>query len=412
MQGYLLTIRLAIRGIFVNKGRSLLTMLGIIIGISSVIIIISVGAGAQSLVTNSIKSFGTNLVGVLPGKVSEKAGPPASVYGIVITTLTYDDAKAVARLPYIKGIAAYSRGIGEMSHGSRSIDGNFSGITASYPVAENHKVALGRFFTEEEEGSSAKVAVLGDDIRESLFPNTNPLGEKIKIKDESFTVIGVMERKGAVAFGTADNQVFVPLSTAQKLLLGVHHLGFMRIQIDTEEHVPIAVDGIRKLLRYRHKITDPADDDFTVISAEQRLEVFTSVTDGLRIFLAFIAAISLIVGGIGIMNIMLMTVKERTREIGLRKSIGATPNQIKNQFVVESMVLTGLGGFVGISFGVLVSFLIAFGASSMGYLWDFVITPESVITSLSVSLFVGLIFGLYPARKAARLDPIQALRYE
>lgn len=405
-------MQLALRGLLVNKGRSLLTMLGIIIGISSVIIIISVGAGAQSLVTNSLKSFGTNLVGVLPGKVSEKAGPPASLYGIVITTLTYDDAKEIERLLYIKGVSAYSRGIGEMSYGSRSIDGNFSGITASYPEVENHKVASGRFFTEEEESSATKVAVLGDDIRKSLFPNTNPLGGKIKIKNESFSIIGVMERKGAAAFGTVDNQVFVPLATAQKLLLGVHHLGFMRIQIDTEDHVPVAMDSIRKLLRYRHKITDPADDDFTVLSASQRLETFMAVTNGLSLFLSFIAAISLVVGGIGIMNIMLMTVKERTREIGLRKAIGATPTQIKNQFVVESMVLTGVGGLLGIIIGIVVSFLIAYGAQSMGYLWDFVVTVPSLVTSFSVSLIVGLIFGLYPARKAARLNPIEALRYE
>jgi putative ABC transport system permease protein len=411
MQGYLLTIKLALRGLLVNKGRSILTMLGIIIGVSSVIIIISVGAGAQSLITNSLKSMGTNLIGVLPGKSDDK-GPPVSVLGIVITTLTYDDAKAVASLPHIVGVSAYSKGVGTISAGNRSTDSTFNGITASYPKVENHKVALGRFLTSEEETGAAKVAVLGADIKETLFPATNPLGEKIKIKEEAFTVIGVMERKGSSLVGSVDGQVFVPITAAQKLLLGVHHIGFMRVKVDDEKNVTVVMHSVKQLLRYRHKIKDPADDDFTVRSMSQALDTFTAVTNALTLFLSFIAAISLIVGGIGIMNIMLMTVQERTREIGLRKAIGATPSLIQNQFVVESMVLTGIGGIVGMVIGVSVSYLIAVIANNMGYNWDFVIPPISLLVSFSVSLFVGLVFGLYPARKAARLNPIEALRYE
>lgn len=412
MRGLLLTIKLAIRGLLVNKGRSLLTMLGIIIGIASVVIIISVGAGAQSLITNSIKNVGTNLVGVLPGKGGD-SGPPAAALGIVITTLTYDDAKAVATLPYINGVSAYSRGFGEMSAGTYSTDSTFSGITASYPTVENHKIETGRFITAEEEQSAAKVAVLGDDVKQELFPNDpDPVGKKIKIKNESFTVIGWMAKKGAVGFNTPDGQVFIPITAAQKLLLGTRYLNLMRIQVDTEEHIPLAIDLIKRTLRYRHDIERPEDDDFSVASVDQFLAIFTAVTGGLSLFLALIAAISLIVGGIGIMNIMLMTVKERTREIGLRKAIGAAPRQIRNQFVVESMVLTGVGGIIGLIIGVGISFLIAFIAISMGFDWNFVISPLSVIMSFSVSLSVGLVFGLYPAKKASRLNPIEALRYE
>jgi putative ABC transport system permease protein len=411
MQIYLIIIKLALKSLLVNKGRAFLTMLGIIIGVASVIIIVSVGAGAQSLITNSIKSIGTNLIGVLPGK-SSSTGPPASAYGIVITTLTYDDAKEIAKLPHVDGISAYARGVGEMSYINRSIDGTFSGITASYPEVENHKVAAGRFFNMDEEQGVARVAVLGDDVKKQLFAEVNPIGEKIKIKDESFTVIGVMERKGASTFGSVDGQVFLPISSAQKLLLGIKHLGFMRIKIDDEKNVNLAMAEVQRLLRYRHKIKDIKNDDFSVRSMSQALDMFTAITNALKLFLAFIAAISLIVGGIGIMNIMLMAVKERTREIGLRKAIGATPDQIQNQFVVESMVLTGIGGSLGIIVGVLVSYLVFLIAQKLGYSWDFVITLSSVLISFSVSLAVGLIFGLYPARKAAQLHPIEALRYE
>lgn len=412
MPSIFLTIKLAIRGLLVNKGRTLLTMLGIIIGIASVIIIISVGAGAQSLITNSIRSIGTNLVGVLPGKGGD-SGPPAAVLGIVITTLTLDDAKAIEKLPGVEGVSAYSRGFGEMTAGNVQTEGTFSGITASYPSVENHEVALGRFFDVQEEQSAARVAVLGDELFRELFPNTsNPLGEKIKIKNEAFTVIGVLAKKGQAGFSNPDQQVLVPITAAQKLLLGIRHLGLMRIKIDRAENIAPAMEQIRSTLRFRHDIKRPEDDDFTVTSLEQALAIFTVVTDALKLFLACIAAISLLVGGIGVMNIMLMTVKERTREIGLRKAIGATPRQIQNQFVIESMVLTGIGGLIGMSIGSLVAYLVAIVAKNLEYNWDFLISADSIVVSLSVSLIVGILFGFYPARKASRLNPIEALRYE
>ena len=406
-----LTISLALRGLLVNKGRSFLTMLGIIIGIASVIVIMAVGAGAQSLITSSIKSVGSNMIGILPGK-SDDNGPPASMFGIVITTLTYEDAKALADIPYLTAIAAYSRGFGELSAGNRSVDESFAGVTASYPQVENHQMKMGRFFTKEEEQSGKRVAVIGADLKDELFPAQNPLGEKIKIKDQSFTVIGVLERKGSAITGGSDKQAFVPLAVAQKILLGVRHLGLIRAKVDQEQNIPLAMENVKRLLRYRHNIKKDSDDDFSVRSLDQALTTFTTVTNSLSLFLAFIAAVSLIVGGIGIMNIMLMTVKERTREIGLRKAIGATPTQIQNQFTIESMVLTGIGGFLGIGFGILLAWLVAIVAQRLGYSWEFVISLLSILVSMIVSLVVGLVFGLYPARKAARLNPIEALRYE
>ncbi len=406
-----LSLRLAFAGIFENRIRAFLTMLGIIIGIGSVVAIMAIGAGAKSLITGSIEKMGTNLIGVMPGAASD-SGPPVSVMGITITTLTYDDAMVIKSLPNVLGISAYANGSGEITAGKQSTDGTFSGVTAQYPFVENHNIEKGRFFTENEERTSKKIAVLGVDMKEKLFPYTNPIGQDIKIKNINFTVIGILEKKGSSIVSNPDNQVLVPLNTAQKLLLGQKHLGLIRIKVDGEEKVPVTMEQIKRTLRYRHEITSPEDDDFTVRSLDQAVDMLGGIMEGLQFFLASIAAISLIVGGIGITNIMLMTVKERTREIGLKKAIGATPVQIKNQFLLETLILTGIGGLIGIIFGSLISWIIAFGAQKMGYTWNFYISPISIIISIGVAFFVGISFGMYPARKASKLNPIDALRYE
>ncbi len=414
MKNTSLVLRLAFAGIFENRIRAFLTMLGIIIGVAAVIAIMSIGAGAQSLITGSIQKMGTNLVGVLPG-ASNDSGPPAAAQGIIITTLTYDDAKALENLPHIDGISAYANGNGEIVAGRETVNGTFSGVTAAYPIVENHEVEFGRFYTDSEERTSKRVAVLGAEMKDELFPNIptqNVIGEKVKIKDAKFTIIGVLEKKGSSLASNPDNQVFVPLSTAQKILLGQQHLGLIRIQVDEERYVPIAMKSIEDTLRYRHKIDNPEDDDFSVRSLSQALETLTSVTDALKFFLASIAAISLIVGGIGITNIMLMTVKERTREIGLKKAIGAKPSQIQNQFILEALIITGIGGTLGIILGASLSYLIAVVAWNLEYTWEFHVSFFSVALSFFVALFVGVVFGMYPARKAAKLNPIDALRYE
>jgi putative ABC transport system permease protein len=406
-----LSLHLAIAGIFENRMRAFLTMLGIIIGIASVIAIMSIGAGAQSLITGSIEKIGTNLVGVLPGKSSDK-GPPAGALGIVVTTLTYDDAMAIRKIPSVVGVSAYANGSGEISAGKYSLDGSFNGVSADYPFVENHEVEKGRFYTENEERTSKKVAVLGIEMKERLFPHSSPIGKKIKIDNATFTVIGVMKKKGSSLAGNPDDQVMIPLSTAQKILLGQKHLGLIRVKIIDQNKIDPAMEQIKRTLRYRHGIDDPEDDDFSVRSLDQAVEMLSAIINGLRFFLASIAAISLIVGGIGITNIMLMTVKQRTREIGLKKAIGATPEQIKNQFLIEALVLTIVGGILGIIIGSGLSYIIAFVAVQMEYDWDFHISVFSILASIGVSVFVGVAFGMYPARKAAKLNPIDALRYE
>jgi ABC-type antimicrobial peptide transport system permease subunit len=388
-------------------------MLGIIIGVTSVVVIMSVGAGAQGLVLNQVKSLGSNLVGVLPGK-SDDNGPPASVLGIIVTTLTTEDSEAFVgpEFPYVSASTPYVRGNATFTSGDNQTDANYVGVAASYPLVEEITVANGRFFTAEEDKGVARVAVLGSETAEKLFGDLDPVGRLIKIKRVSFRVIGVVEKRGVSGFQNQDNQIFVPVTTAQKLLLGINYVNFVRVKVSDAQYVDQTIETMKEVLRARHDIDKPENDDFSVRSTNQGLEALTSITNALKFFLAAIAAISLIVGGIGIMNIMLAAVEERTKEIGLRKAVGATNRIITLQFLIETITITFVGGVIGIILGTLISVLVATVARSQGYVWDLVITPSSIILGCSVSIAIGLIFGITPARRASRLSPIEALRYE
>lgn len=410
------SIRTSLNALLANKGRSFLTMLGIIIGIGSVIVIMAVGAGAQSLILAQVKSLGTNLVGVLPGK-SDEGGAPASAMGVVITTLTYDDAMALKNkknCPHIDDVVAYTKGVGTAYWNSNSYDTNLSGTTVGYLDVEGGEVGQGRFFTFEEERNLAKVAVLGSTVKKELFGDSDAVGQRIKVKKINLEVIGVMKERGTVAFQNYDDQIFIPIKTMQKQIAGVDHLGFLRAKVDAQENIESTIRDMEITLRDRHGITDQTgkNDDFSVRSAAQAVEMIGTITDALSYFLAAMAALSLIVGGIGIMNIMLVSVSERTREIGLRKAVGANNFDILFQFIIEAIAVTLLGGIIGIIGGIIVSFAIAVSAKALGYDWDFVVSPLSMLLSVAVSLLVGLGFGLYPSRKAARMDPVEALRYE
>jgi ABC-type antimicrobial peptide transport system permease subunit len=396
--------------------RSFLTMLGIIIGVSAVIIIMAVGAGAQSLILDQIKGIGTDLIGIQPGK-SDSKEPPASVMGIVIATLTYEDALALAKVnnvPDLTSVEATVKGVVTVSWENNEVDTNLNGTMASYPEAESHDVEAGRFFTADEERGIAKVVVLGSKVKDDIFGQSDAIGQKLKIKKHTFQVIGVMKKKGSVAFQDYDDQIMVPITAAQKLILGINYVNMIRGKVDSEDNIPKATEDIEKTLRERHGISDQsgAGDDFTVRNAAQALDMVTTVTDALKYFLAAMAAISLVVGGIGIMNIMLVSVSERTREIGLRKAVGARRSDILIQFLTESIIITLTGGIIGIAAGALVSLIIALGAHAMNYQWDYSVSFLSIALGVGVSSFVGLVFGIYPASKAGKLDPIEALRYE
>ena len=395
-----------------NKIRSFLTMLGIIIGVMAVIVVMSVGAGAQSLILNQIKSLGSNLVGVLPGKADEK-GPPASAMGVLITSLKADDVKALMKeYPHFTAGTGYVRGTDTILWGDQKTDTTFIGVGSQLPDVEDAKVASGRFFTDDEDKSMVRVAVLGSQVAKDLFGDQNPLGADIKIKKTTFNIIGVMAERGVSGFQNQDNQIYVPLNTAQKLLLGIDYISFARLKVDTAGNVNDSMEATKIILRERHKIDKPEDDDFSVRSMAQGLDTVTQITNALEFFLVAVAAIALVVGGVGIMNIMLAAVQERTREIGLRKAVGAKSRQITIQFLIETVMITFLGGLIGIILGILISYTVAKVAQAQGYSWDFVISWPSILVGCCVSVGIGLIFGLGPARRASRLDPIEALRYE
>lgn len=409
---FFLPITTAWQALGANKNRSFLTMLGIIIGIAAVIIIFSVGKGAESLVYNQIESIGSNLIGVLPGASDDK-GPPASVFGITITTLKDDDIKEIERqLPQVVAATGYVRGQSTVTFQNQKADAAFIGVESDYLMVEDAKVEQGRFFSDEENRTLARVAVLGSAVAEELFAGISSLGKKIKIKREYFTVIGQMEERGVAGFVNQDRQVFIPLRTAQKILLGIDYLSVARIRVTDTADIEIVSRQVEQILRERHHITDPSKDDFSVRNMAQARDLLNTLTEALSLFLAAIGAISLLVGGIGIMNIMLVSVNERIKEIGLRKALGARAEDIEIQFLIEAVLLTVLGALLGIVVGVFVSGGIALLANYLGYSWQFQITLPSVLFSCGLAIVIGLVFGYYPARRAAKLDPITALRYE
>lgn len=403
-------VKFAYSNIAANKRRSFLTMLGILIGVGSVITIMAVGAGAQSYVFNQIESLGSNLIGVLPGASEE--GPPASVFGVVITTLTFDDAKELKKLPHVVAVTPYANGNANITHENKSKNVNYSGVTSDFMDVESSEIVSGRFISADEDEGVSKVAVLGNSVYEKFFEAENAIGQRIKIGQESFVVIGVLKRKGSSFASSQDDKIFVPVRTAQKILLGISHISFLRAKIDAKENIPMAMSLVKKTLITRHGIQDPKKADFTVRSMAQALDMIGSVTSALNLFLGAIAAISLIVGGVGIMNIMLVSVTERTREIGLRKAVGAKRSDILNQFILESVILTLIGGSVGIVLGSVFSAIIALLVQFLGYHWEFIISPYSVILSFSIAALVGVVFGYYPARRASSLNAIDALRFE
>lgn len=408
-------LRISYLGILHAKIRSVLTMLGIIIGIGSVILLMSIGTSAQRLILDQVQNIGSNLVFVIPGaSKGSRASPPASMFGIVIKTLNKNDLESFQREPSIKKAAADVHGSARVIFGNNDVQATYSGVTGDYFNIMNLKVKDGQLLSKEGDAALNKSAVIGPGIAKTLFGDINPVGKYIRIKNLSFRVIGVLDKKGMGIMGAdLDNMVFIPMSVAQKQLLGVDYYGSITVQAGDEYDIEFVKSRMTSILRQNHGIPNPDKDDFTIRTQEDALALLGSITSILKIFLAAIASISLVVGGIGIMNIMLVSVVERTREIGLRKAIGATNKDILTQFLWEAVILTGIGGIIGIiSGGVLTGlvYLILKQFTDIG--WVFALPISSILLAFGVSTFIGLTFGLYPARQAAKKNPIEALRYE
>ena len=388
--------------------RTFLAILGIVIGIGSVIALLSLGQATQAMISSQIESLGSNLLTVNPG--STRQGNVAGGAGSK-TTLTLDDAAAISGSTQITTIAKVSPELSrrtQVTTGGSNTNTQIVGVTADYLDVHKIGIATGNFITDRDVTQMTKVAVIGPQVATDLFGvGSTPVGQTIRISGKTFTIIGITESKGGTGFMNQDDIIFVPLTTAQKQLFGVTYLSSIALEAKNADLMTSAQDEVGYFLLTRHKISDPAQADFSIFSQADILNTATSATGTFTALLSGIAAISLLVGGIGIMNIMLVTVTERTREIGLRKALGAKKKVIITQFLIESIILTFTGGVIGILFGLIVSFIISKLINA-----PFIISPSSMLLAFAVSTGIGILFGWYPAKKASDLQPIEALRYE
>jgi putative ABC transport system permease protein len=411
MKKLMTSVRIALRALRVNRTRSALTMLGIIIGVAAVIAMVGVGAGATARIQEQIESIGSNLIIVLPGSISSN-GVRLGSGGVA--TLTQDDAQAIAaECPSVALTAPTVRGGVQVVYGNNNWATNVQGVTPDYMILRDYTMMSGQFFTTQDVDAAAKTAVLGETVERNLFGDSDPTGQVVIIKNVPFTVAGVLTPKGQSPTGQdQDDVILLPISTATEKVLGANKanakaVGALMVQAMSPQLMDQAIQEMEALLRERHRILPGLDDDFTIRNLTEVFAAQETSAQVMAILLGAIASVSLIVGGIGIMNIMLVSVTERTREIGLRLAVGAKRQDILSQFLVEAVTLSLLGGIIGIVVGVTASVLISQFAQ-----WSTQISLVSILTSFLFSALVGVFFGYYPARKAAFLNPIEALRYE
>jgi putative ABC transport system permease protein len=399
----------ALDSLFANKMRSGLTVLGIIIGVAAVIAMLAIGAGAQDTITGQISGLGSNLLFVFSGNMSEEVrnSQPLTVY----------DAEAIAdplQAPSVAGVAPVIQTNASASYGGQTVNTQVDGVTSDFLSIRNYELAEGENFSSDDLLGQKSVAILAADVAKNLFDRTDGVvGESIRVKGQPFRVIGVLASKGGSSFGSQDNFILVPFDTAQNRLVGGNRneVDVIYIQATTADSVTSAVDEISQILRSRHRINLTADD-FTVFTQQDFVSTAQTITGVLTVFLGGIAAISLLVGGIGIMNIMLVSVTERTREIGLRKAIGARKRDILIQFLTESSLLSLFGGILGIILGWLIAFIVGQVATSLGTPFNPQVGIDAILLATIFSTAVGLFFGLYPANRAANLEPVEALRHD
>jgi ABC-type antimicrobial peptide transport system, permease component len=399
-------LQVAWDSLMANKLRSVLTTLGVLIGVAAVITMLAIGQGAREQQLQLIQQMGANVVLVFPGQF--RRGAVGFGMGSV-QTLTMRDIEALSKgNALIVQVAAEVRRVAQVVYRQKNTSTSVVGVTANYPVVRAYKVEKGRFFTEHEDLANARVAVLGQTVVANLFgENANPVGKTIRINGIPFKVIGVLAKKGALGPMDLDDQILIPLRTAMYRLFGTEYLNTISVQIVRNEFVTAAMEEIERILRRSHRLPPNKPSDFAMRTQAEWEQLAEQTSRLFIILLLSIASVSLIVGGIGIMNIMLVSVAERTREIGIRKAIGAKPSDIQLQFLLEAVVLSLGGGGLGIFFGIAASYAIGKVAG-----WTVIVSPISVILAFGFAAAVGIFFGYYPARKAAKLEPVEALRYE
>ena len=402
-------LKVALRAIARNKTRSLLTALGIIVGIAAVIAVVSIGQGAQTMMMTQISSMGNNLIMVFPGSRSQGGvhGGSGSAQ-----TLTAEDGQAIAQdlSHLVRAVTPMVRSGGQVIYQENNWSTQIQGVSVDYPEVRNWDMASGVFFTTADQRAGARVCVIGQTVADNLFVGDDPVGKSLRIRNMPFRVLGVMARKGSNTMGSdQDDTIIAPYTTVRRVLYNsiFNNVNMLLVSLHSLDDIPAAKEEIGKLLRQRHKLAPHADDDFNLLDMTEISNTIGSVTKLMTILLTTVASISLLVGGIGIMNIMLVSVTERTREIGLRMAIGATPSDILLQFITEAMTLSTVGGLIGVALGVI-------GARTVGRIqeWPILITESSVLIAFLFSAAIGVFFGLYPALRASRLNPIECLRYE
>jgi len=395
--------KMALRSLIANTMRTFLTTLGMIIGVASVISMISIGEGARQQTLSTIEKFGTNIITIKPGRKKNR-----HVSSDTVKTLKLSDAEAIEKsIPLITGVAAQVYRSAQLKYGSKNTNTTVRGTGEKYLKLSNFTIERGRYFNKEEVRSVRKVAVIGSTVVKNLFGDISAIGKEIKIDGNNYLVIGSTEQKGALSWFDPDDQIFIPVTTAQKRLFGIHHIQSIDVQSKKIEDLEVIKKDIDSLLRIRHGIRINEDSDFHVQNSSQWLNSWGDAAKTFTYLLGGIAAISLLVGGIGIMNIMLVSITERTKEIGIRIAIGAKNSEIMQQFLIESVLISFIGGGLGILLGIIISRTV----SKIGG-WDTIVSTQSIMLAFGFSVGVGIFFGFYPARKAANLNPIDALRYE
>lgn len=408
------TFKTSVIGLKTNKSRSALTILGIVIGIMSIIMVMAIGKGAEELILGQVRGMGSRTMSVEPGRMPQGL---ADIYEVYTESLKDREVAAIKNRNNVRGdnrVAPFVGFMDTVSFENEKMRTMIQGASELWMDILDVYPEEGEMFSDIDVKQMVRVVVIGSNVKEELFGESDAIGKKIKIKGRNFKVTGVLPPTGILMMMNIDDMIVVPYTTAQKVLLGISHYHAIFVQAETEELVPGIAEDIKKTLRELHGITDPDKDDFHVGTMEEAMEIIGGVTSALTLLLIAVAAISLLVGGVGIMNIMLVSVTERTREIGLRKALGATRSDITIQFLLESVILTIIGGIFGILFGAGLTWLIGLAIREFGGFdgWKFFFPLSAVFLGIGVAGIVGLVFGLYPARQASKKSPIEALRYE